>query len=180
MFAVRHRLRSATLTRTLRTSIAASLVITDTPASGIRTACVKQIRRAVQRSGYGFRRAAGETTIGSRNALQNSWIRHGAVVCALLWLTACDTKSPNMDDFGLRPGIRGVVTDAATGRTVRDARVSVQRQSTQTDANGRYTLSNLEATTSLVTVTHPNYVPAERSVRIASFDTPADFSLQPK
>jgi hypothetical protein len=109
-----------------------------------------------------------------------SLFRHKAMMCALLLLAACDARSPNMDDFGLTPGIQGVVIDAVTGRAVREATVSVQRRIAKTDTTGRYYLTGLKAATSLVSVVHPNYVTAERSVRIVNFDTPADFRLDPR
>ena len=97
----------------------------------------------------------------------------------LLLLTACDARTPNMDDLGLTPGIQGIVTDAVSGRAIVEATVSVQRRTTRTDSNGRYSISGLEAGDSVVSVTHARYVTAERSVRIANFDTPANFSLDP-
>ena len=98
----------------------------------------------------------------------------------LLLLTACDARTPNMDDLGLTPGIQGVVTDAVSRRAKVEATVSVQRRTAKTDTTGRYYLTGLKAGTSLVSVVHPNYVTAERSVRIVNFDTPADFRLDPR
>ena len=74
-------------------------------------------------------------TAGIVPSRPSSWLR---ACVLLLLLTACDARTPNMDDLGLTPGIQGVVTDAVSRRAKVEATVSVQRRTSRTDSNGHY------------------------------------------
>ena len=107
-------------------------------------------------------------------------LRASVLLCTMLLTAGCDVKSPNNDDLGLTPGISGVITDATTKRAVAGETIVVQEKSATSPDDGRFAISSLEDGTWRVQVSHPNYVSASRNVRIVSFQTAADFALEPR
>ena len=65
--------------------------------------------------------------------------------------------------------VSGVVTDAVTGAAIANVRVQLLGDSpeTTTDANGKYTLSNIPSGRNLIEFTIPGYDVAEKDVSVA-------------
>jgi hypothetical protein len=104
---------------------------------------------------------------------------HTTSLLMLLSLAACGAEIMTMD--GLCCGVTGRVTDAGTSSAVVGATVSAGGKLTQTDADGRYGIGNVEdAGPNRVRVTHPDYQPTERWIDINQMMTPGDFQLDRK
>jgi hypothetical protein len=106
------------------------------------------------------------------------------------WSERCFVSLPS---WRLRPGcspalrpsdppvsLAGTVLDAVTSRPIAGAIVAVQGQTATSGADGFYFTNSLERGTTLVRVSHPNYVSAERQVRVTEFYQGEDFRLQPR
>ncbi len=79
--------------------------------------------------------------------------------------------------------LSGYVTDADSGKGVRDAKVIVldgpnKDRSTTTDGNGYFSMGQLEQSGFTIRISHPNYFNLERGVNLVS-DVRVDLSFRP-